>query len=571
MGRFNLLDEAWISVIIDESGKTKEVSLKKLFQEAHLFLDLAGDTKTQDFAVMRIILAVLHTVFSRFNADGKEYGYFEIDEKFNQLEKIENDDLSYYINDLYETWFKLWENKCFPQIVLDYLDKWYDRFYLFDEEYPFMQVVKDDILPTKLSKENASELSGKNINRLISESGNKTSLFSPKYESNSNKEILSESEIARWLITFQGYASLSDKVIFGNEKYKSSKGWLFDLGGIYLKGNNLFETLLLNFVLVHNENKNNENIQNPCWELSSNKVLKSHFKSDVDNISSLYTAWSRGIYIDPTIDANDAFSCGIVKLPDINHVENFLEPMTMWKNNESGDNKGKLTPKKHQKNKSLWRTFGLITINDYSNKLRKPRVLEWFDEIQSISKKRKINFISNPMIIGVSMQDDGNATSWVPIDEILDSFTIDGYVLSDLKDDGWIIKVNEIIEKTKKIIDVVYKRYILDIKEIRNISQDSFVDKKIEDLYFKIDLPFRRWISSIKYGDFKEQKTSEWFVKLYSMVKDEAENIIKNGTMRDYLGIEKEGDFANIAIIFNKFMYFLNNELIYKEYKSGGK
>ena len=37
MGRYNLLDEAWISVVIDEKGNNKEVSLKELFKNAHLY------------------------------------------------------------------------------------------------------------------------------------------------------------------------------------------------------------------------------------------------------------------------------------------------------------------------------------------------------------------------------------------------------------------------------------------------------------------------------------------------------------------------------------------------------
>lgn len=50
MSRFNLLDEPWISVVYDEKGTTKEVSLQELFINAHQYKDLAGDTKTQDFA-----------------------------------------------------------------------------------------------------------------------------------------------------------------------------------------------------------------------------------------------------------------------------------------------------------------------------------------------------------------------------------------------------------------------------------------------------------------------------------------------------------------------------------------
>ena len=56
-----------------------------------------------------------------------------------------------------------------------------------------------------------------------------------------NKDRLRNAEIARWLITFQAYTGLGDKVIFGKEKYKASKGWLFDLGGIFLKGSSILK------------------------------------------------------------------------------------------------------------------------------------------------------------------------------------------------------------------------------------------------------------------------------------------------------------------------------------------
>ena len=64
MSRFNLLDEPWISVVYDGKGSTKDVSLQDLFTNAHQYKELAGDTKTQDFAVLRVLLAVLHTVLS---------------------------------------------------------------------------------------------------------------------------------------------------------------------------------------------------------------------------------------------------------------------------------------------------------------------------------------------------------------------------------------------------------------------------------------------------------------------------------------------------------------------------
>lgn len=173
MSRFNLLDEPWISVVYDEKGSTKDVSLQDLFTNAHQYKELAGETKTQDFAVLRVLLAVLHTVFSRFDVDGNAYEYLTIDERWNQLEPVDEMDIENYEEALYETWEKLWTKKRFPNIVNQYLEKWRDHFYLFDQKYPFFQVTKEDIAGDKISKAKGTSILGKNINRIISESGNK--------------------------------------------------------------------------------------------------------------------------------------------------------------------------------------------------------------------------------------------------------------------------------------------------------------------------------------------------------------------------------------------------------------
>jgi cse1 family CRISPR-associated protein len=447
-----------------------------------------------------------------------------------------------------------WANKIFPNIVNQYLEKWRDRFYLFDEKYPFFQVTKEEIAGDKISKAKASSILGKNINRIISESGNKIALFSPK--DGENKNTLTAAELARWLITFQGYSGLSDKVIFGNEKYKSSKGWLFDIGAIYIKGNTLFETLLLNYISPYNERGNVENIQRPCWELESSDIIKSYLdEKDITNIASLYTVWSRGIYIDPDFNLNKPFSFEIVKLPDINHRDNFLEPMTIWKYNVSGENRDSYTPKKHFLNQSLWRSFGLLSIKDTNLQYRKPGVIDWLTYIDDIIGNRLST------IVAISMQDDGNATSWLPTDEVIDSIFINDLVLTDLDEGGWVPRINEVVEETKKIISRTYKTYINDIKEIRNISNGSYTQQMVESLYFKIDQPFRQWLASIQPEDNKDSKIQEWRVLLKKIVKAEAEVILHQGGTRDYLGIQKDGRIKNIATAYNSFDFWLRQQL----------
>ena len=61
---YNLIDEKWIRVL-NKDSTVKQVSLLEVLVYAHEFVDLAGELITQDVAIMRILLAVLHTVFNR--------------------------------------------------------------------------------------------------------------------------------------------------------------------------------------------------------------------------------------------------------------------------------------------------------------------------------------------------------------------------------------------------------------------------------------------------------------------------------------------------------------------------
>lgn len=567
VGRYNLLEEPWITVLLNQKGETKQVSMIELFENAHQFDDFAGDTKAQDFAVMRVMLAVLHTVFSRFDAEGKEYGYVSLDERFRPTNRIDEDDEKEYSRDLFETWKNLWDAKKFPGIVREYLEKWHDRFYLFDEEYPFFQVTVSDQSPDKMSKKSPSVVSGKNMNRLISESGNKLALFSPKYDANSNKEKLSEDEIVRWLITFQNYTGLSDKAIYGQNKYKSSKGWLFDLGGIYLQGKNLYETLVLNTPLVHPEPAYHLNSQNPAWENTSTEIIEALFKNpQVGNLAELYTRGSRAIYIDPEFNVDKPFSFSIVKLPDIPHENQFLELMTTWRYNESGENKETFTPRKHRVNQSLWRSFGLLTVSyqglnvkGKSQAQRKPGIIDWLIMIERIVKDRRF------ALQAISMQDDGNATSWVPVDVIFDTLQLNEVLLTDIQDAGWVPRINEAVEKTKKVAGSIYKRFMQDIKEIRNLSSDLFVTQQVEELYFIIDAPFRQWISHIQAEDSKDEKIKEWYNQLYRIILNHANEKIQQAGPRDYTGIVEKERTKNIATAFSRFQYNLNQEIKVKE------
>ena len=119
---FCLLDESWIKVLNDEN-EIIEVSLIDVFTNAHKYKRLAGETATQDVAILRLLLAITITVFYRYDADG-----------------IEDDVLNYSNSEdeILNRWSDYWEKGSFESDAFcNYLEKYRERFYLFHPVTPF--------------------------------------------------------------------------------------------------------------------------------------------------------------------------------------------------------------------------------------------------------------------------------------------------------------------------------------------------------------------------------------------------------------------------------------------------
>lgn len=568
--RFNLLDEPWISVLVGETGEKREVSMLELFRNAAAYYSLAGEMETQNFAVMRFLLSVIQTVFSRFDEQGNVLPGIILNERWRQIDRVEEDELEDYGLIVNECWKQLYLNGIFPDIVFNYLEKWRDRFYLFDEKHPFYQVNKkemDEIMMRIPKRNKPTSIYGKNLNRTISESENKIALFSPIASmkgKRSRKDVQTAAEFVRWLIMFQGYSGLADKVSLTNGNQKPSKGWLFDLGGIFLQGNNFFETLMMNYIPeLDPDNKDfSGRVQNPCWEADGSSIVnRLSQESYIDNLAELYTNWSRAIYICPELDLTEPIEIHVVKLPEIEHTDKSIEPMTLWRKNDNGPNKNHYTPKKHSAEESLWRSFGIITMGTSINgdaEQRQPGIFNQYQRLKDSVGSRWTD------LVAISMKDDGNATSWLPVDEISDSLRINDLVITDVSSDGWLIRINDAIEITKEVISGVFKKYLRGICEIRNLKVSNpmdpiakgFIDGEIERMYSTIDPVFKEWLSLIRPDDSKEEKIKEWYTELREMVLNRGEEIYDSSTVRDLMGINNDTKVENIA---TKYWQFINS------------
>lgn len=556
MGRFNLIDEPWIRVIVNDNADTELVSMKSLFKQANTFKEIAGDMPVQDFAVFRFTLSVMQTYFSRYDANGKTYEMLTYNDKM-QVEAIEETAKADYEQALYQTWSQLWETKTLPTGFYDYLNVWIDRFNLFDNRYPIMQVPMHIVEEFGITGKKMGVMRAKNINRLISESDNKVALFSPM--SGKEKDHLKADEVARWLLTLHGYAGLADKVFIHEKSYKASKGWLFDIGGLTLSGDTLMETLLLNLVLVHPEEEYRFNIQRPAWEYSARDILNRYLDEDIepDNLAELYTLWSRAVVIHPETNLNEPFEMQVAKIPDIRHVNQFLEPMTIWHYNRTGPNKELFTPRKHIDTRPFW--YNIERALGQKDEIHQPGIITWLNNINPLVGDKHIQ------LHAVTMRDNASAMSWLPVGEIIDDLNVNNQIITDK--DAWAPFIVDVVQHTYETVELNYGRLIADILEIRNSQNTGYRQNKIQEVYVQLDEPFKEWMASLDKDMPKNEALRKWDIVLRQVLSDEADYLLSEASDRDYRGIEismsagKKKRIKNIVSVMSNFHNRLDEAL----------
>lgn len=483
---FNLLDEPWIRVI-DNACKESEVSLKELFGNAHRFKDLCGELPTQDFAVMRLLLAILHTVFSRYSASGKPSPIKD------QGGKAKGAALG--------RWKKLWEAGKFPvEVIADYLETQRESFYLFHPERPFYQVERAKI---------GTEYTASKLNGNLSESSNKLRLF--PNASGKAKEALTYSEAARWLIYVNAYDDTSAKPS-GEAKKLDTKlpapgaGWLGKLGLISAVGSNLFETLMLNLIMLR-DNGEIYNSEKPIWEREKLPDGERKEISLPDNLSELYTLQSRRLYLKRTEQSVTGY---YLLGGDFFDKENaFIEPMTFWK---SADSKRSdvFNPRRHDASRQFWRDFSALVTN--GEKGRRPGIVSWLNKLE-----REDMIGARPLSMKIASVQYGDKDFFVT-NVFSDSLQMHAALISDLNP-GWQTAVIDSVEFCDKISKVVWtfaKNVNLAAGGDYNIKEDKcsakvYANKAKADFYNRLDGPFRKWLCALDPAvDDKDARQKEW-------------------------------------------------------------
>lgn len=343
---YNLLDEAWIPCT-NVQNQSKLVSLQDVIRDAHTIPQISADLPILNGALQLLLIAFASSVYSLRDFDD---------------------------------WEQLYALKHFPEAPLkNYIEKWHDRFFLFDDEHPFYQDPKIGFRPKDLEKLKANgKLAEKKLTdqMLHFAAGSNATLFDHTLDS---KQVFFTPETAaQILILVQAYSlgGMSAASI-GNDKY--FKDSPFSRGILFLcRGENIFETLLRNLVPDELDYLYHGGGGRPCWEKEDPFDTN---ESSPTGVRDLLTWQSRRLLLIPETHEGELAVKACFSAPGLNTSENFANPYYL---NEHESTEGKLTvkPMRFLKNKVIWRDSGAI-LDSTRPQADKPLSITLFEKLRA--------------------------------------------------------------------------------------------------------------------------------------------------------------------------------------------
>lgn len=369
MPSFDLRHEPWIPAICID-GRHEELSLREIFERAPGLQRIEGDFSQQTLPILRLLLAILRRAFG-------------------------DPDLN--LRKLRKWWIQTWKEGGFDTNRINlYFDGFPTEFDLFGS-HPFYQV--PDLEYATSDDEGFSPISG------ILADVPKPDKYLFSMRGKAAPDEISFAEAARWLIFTQAYDAAGIKTpVVGNTHVKKGKvyppkgipstGWLGCVGGLYLEGENLFQTLMWNFVLYDEGEARGASLSfgDPNdiapWErpASSPDYKVANPTGPVD----LETRQSRRM----RLVCNGAGDCvvGVICCyGDVMHPVDALgyESMTAWRESKAQQKKLQtahvpLMPSPHEGGKAIWRGLApLISVNIDSSVDLRPGVIRWMENMKA--------------------------------------------------------------------------------------------------------------------------------------------------------------------------------------------
>ncbi|MGW5571679.1 type I-E CRISPR-associated protein Cse1/CasA [Nocardia thailandica] len=517
--RLNLIDDPWIQVL-DRSASLELLSIRQTFQRAPQLAGLVGEVPTQSFAILRLLLAILRrSIASR------------------QGQAI-------------DVWSELWEAEELPLAEIEaYLDGFHTRFELFDEHAPFYQVA---------GLKAAGDAVGP-LDKLVADVPNGSKYFTTRAGRHLQRVDLAEA--ARWLVHVHGFdpsgiktGAVDDPRTKNNKGYPIGVGWAGALGGLFLEGANLRETLLLNLVLLDFNGQRFPASDTPVWE---RPPQGSGVRPETGPLgpADLATWQSRRIRL--VGDGNQVTGvvlCNGDPLEPFN--QHLIEPMSRWRFSDIQTKKaGGATrhyPRPHDPERSLWRGMNSM-LNDLAaaNPTREgditAGVVHWAqrlvaDDVLEPTHPVRLHavgmhYINNQSVVG----------------EIVDD-TI-GFRVGLLTNEQLRLCAASAVDHAEQAVTAL-SGLIGNLVRAAGGDADGPRARVREEAYFSLEAPYRRWLAGLDptAADFDEQ-AMRWHRIAAPIINQLAADALRSAGKPALVGREVEGrwlDAGRASLIYRE-------------------
>lgn len=497
---FNLLDEPWIKVT-RQGGGEEEVSLLTAFTEAGNIQGIHGEIASQDFAVLRLLLAICHRALG-----GPE-------------------DLA--------AWKTYWNDPDeLGRIVTEYLERYRDRFDLRHPTQPFFQVAGIHAASGKTS----------GLESLVIDVPNGHPFFTTRIAEGMDR--LTWAEAARWLIHVHAFdpsgirsGAVGDPQVKGGKGYPIGTGWAGQIGGVYVQGRDLAQTLLLNAVVpkeVPDLKEMDPQTDLPPWERDPDGPSGSA-DLPLNGPVACYTWQSRRVLLhgDDSFVTHLFLGNGDKATPQNRYA---AEPMTAWRYSEPQTKKFRATvfmPRKHPEDMAFWRglpslvpqlspTIKVKTAGDIS-RYRAPGNVVFF---QKLMRQR---IVPRSGLLPLRAVGIGYGAQEAVVTELIDdSLSVPAGLIDP--EDGQSRRlatiVHDAMEETDKVASAV-RNLGANLDRASGGSPDTTSaagDHARAAFYQVIDEEFPRWLAKLE-GTTPEEARDEWRESLRTVAHVQRESL----------------------------------------------
>ena len=540
---FNLLDEPWIPVRLLD-GTIADVGLLELLRRTTDIADLACELPTQSIAIQRLVLAVAYRVAPPGDA---------------------------------RDWARQWDDGAPTEQMIEYLERWRDRFYLFGGRFPFMQVAD-----LRTAKDSVSGLE-----KLIADVPNGEQFFTTRH--GRALACIPPSEAARWLVHAQAYdpsgirsGAVGDSQVKGGKGYPIGPSWCGHLGLVWLKGKDLDETLVLNLIPADAaglRGVESSNEWGACsWEAAEpeNAVRGDYSLLDPSgtprdvSIPRLLTWHSRRIRL--VGDSSGVTGVVLAQGDKLAPQEMRLyEPQSLWRYSTPQSKKFKTDvymPRKFEAGRALWRNLPgtLPTVTTVQGVDKQPKqeflpsaTLSFHYQLDNALIEATYPKVMRIQAVGVTYGPQEATFEDIYSDELTLSVAVMRVEHEDLSAE--IDRQVRLTEEIARHVGNLAANLVRAAGESGDGAGDGARDRAKELFFSAVDTDFRTWLTQVDGRESARDAGRRWERSLRQHALDIQAELVRGASSSAIIGRDTGRGYMNVGIAENYFRAALNKHL----------